>query len=187
MGCLQKNIQTIKQLQTPSAPTPSATLTACCSVAGFSRCLVPHDPRHFDGPVQSLCLHAEVDRRFDRLAIHTQIAAIRWDCSLQPIAAQFVSGYIYSPSSDQGPQRLGGGHTHAWVRVYLPSCGWTEFDPTNGIVGNRDLIRVAVARDPRQAIPLCGTWDGAAGDYLGMDVEVEVRVHTEQNPVRRVA
>ncbi len=102
-------------------------------------------------------------------------------------AAQFVSGYIYSPNSDQGPQRLGGGHTHAWVRVYLPSCGWTEFDPTNGIVGNRDLIRVAVARDPRQAIPLCGTWDGAAGDYLGMDVEVEVRVHTEQNPVRRVA
>ena len=29
----------------------------------------------------------------------------------------------------------------------LPGSGWVEFDPTNGIVGNRGLIRVAVARD----------------------------------------
>ena len=28
-----------------------------------------------------------------------------------------------------------------------------EFDPTNGLVGNRDLIRVAVVRDPSQAVP----------------------------------
>ena len=102
-------------------------------------------------------------------------------------AAQFVSGYIYSPTVDGAPQRLGGGHTHAWVRVYLPSCGWTEFDPTNGIVGNRDLIRVAVARDPRQATPLSGTWDGGADDYVDMDVKVDVRVRSEQKPALRVA
>ena len=102
-------------------------------------------------------------------------------------AAQFVSGYIYSPSKGSAPRRLGGGHTHAWLRVYLPSCGWTEFDPTNGIVGNRDLIRVAVARDPRQAIPLSGTWDGDSGDYLGMDVSVEVEVQAERKAARRVA
>ena len=42
------------------------------------------------------------------------------------------------------------------------------------VVGNRDLIRVAVVRDPVQATPLCGTWDGDVGDYLGMDVEVDV-------------
>ena len=105
------------------------------------------------------------------------------------LAAQFVSGYIYSPSSGPEPRRVGGGHTHAWLRVYIPSCGWTEFDPTNGIVGNRDLIRVAVARDPRQAIPLSGTWDGSAEDYLGMDVSVDVKVETQAEPktVRRVA
>ncbi len=103
------------------------------------------------------------------------------------LAAQFVSGYIYSPKSGTAPRRLGGGHTHAWLRVYLPSFGWTEFDPTNGIVGNRDLIRVAVARDPRQAIPLSGTWDGEAQDYLGMDVSVEVAVEAEPKPIRRVA
>jgi transglutaminase-like putative cysteine protease len=91
------------------------------------------------------------------------------------LAAQFVSGYIYSPPRQAGPlMRLGGGHTHAWVRVYLPHCGWVEFDPTNGIVGNADLVRVAIARDPRQALPLSGSWRGAASDFLGMDVEVDV-------------
>ena len=53
-------------------------------------------------------------------------------------------------------------------------AGWVEFDPTNGIVGNRDLIRVAVARDPRQAIPLHGSYDGRASDALGMTVQVNV-------------
>jgi transglutaminase-like putative cysteine protease len=91
------------------------------------------------------------------------------------LAAQFVSGYIHSPSRKiVQSERTGGGHTHAWLRVYLPSCGWVEFDPTNGIVGNTDLIRVAVVRDPRQAPPVHGTWAGFPTDYLGMDVEVDV-------------
>ena len=92
------------------------------------------------------------------------------------LAARFVSGYIYSPPrADGAPRRVGGGHTHAWVQVYLPSCGWAEFDPTNGIVGNQDLVRVAVVRNPSQAVPLSGTWDGAAGDYIGMEVEVDLQ------------
>jgi transglutaminase-like putative cysteine protease len=93
------------------------------------------------------------------------------------LAARFVSGYIYSGVGARGDaRRHGGGHTHAWVSVYLPSCGWVEFDPTNGIVGSTDLIRVAIARDPRQALPLSGTYDGEAADYLGMDVSVDVQV-----------
>jgi transglutaminase-like putative cysteine protease len=74
-----------------------------------------------------------------------------------------------------GLGRASAGHTHAWVRVYLPACGWVEFDPTNGIVGNADLVRVAIARDPRQAVPLHGSWSGLSADYLGMEVEVDVR------------
>lgn len=93
------------------------------------------------------------------------------------LAARFVSGYVYSSSQKGG--RTGGGHTHAWVRVYLPSCGWVEFDPTNGIVGNQDLVRVAIARDPRQALPLHGTYAGLGSDYLGMDVEVDVAVEAQ--------
>jgi transglutaminase-like putative cysteine protease len=60
------------------------------------------------------------------------------------------------------------------ARLYLPGSGWVEFDPTNGIVGNRDLIRVAVTRNPDQAIPLSGVYYGDRDDELGMDVEVNV-------------
>jgi len=82
---------------------------------------------------------------------------------------------------ERGAARRGGGHTHAWVSVYLPSCGWIEFDPTNGIVGNTDLVRVAVVRDPRQAAPLTGSYIGAAEDFIGMEVAVDVDVaHPQQ-------
>ena len=88
------------------------------------------------------------------------------------LAARFVTGYLYSPARD-GDHR-GGGATHAWCQVFLPGAGWVEFDPTNGIIGTRDLIRVGVAREPRQAIPISGTFVGKKEDYLGMSVEVVV-------------
>jgi transglutaminase-like putative cysteine protease len=93
------------------------------------------------------------------------------------LAARFVTGYLYVADRD-GQGHHGGGSTHAWCQVYLPGAGWIEFDPTNGIVGNQDLIRVAVARDPRQAIPLSGTYYGRSSDELGM--RVTVNVTTEQ-------
>jgi transglutaminase-like putative cysteine protease len=87
-------------------------------------------------------------------------------------AARFVSGYLHVRGS--GNERVGGGSTHAWVQVYLPSAGWVEFDPTNGIVGNRDLIRVAIAREPRQAVPLWGSYTGDPSDHLDMKVNISV-------------
>jgi transglutaminase-like putative cysteine protease len=89
-------------------------------------------------------------------------------------AARFVSGYVYSPSRGEG--RVGGGNTHAWVRIFLPGSGWVEYDPTNGIVGNRGLIRVAVARDPMQAVPLSGSWAGFPGSATGMTVDIAVHL-----------
>jgi len=90
------------------------------------------------------------------------------------LAARFVSGYVYNPSRGEG--RVGGGNTHAWVRVFLPGSGWIEFDPTNGIVGNRGLIRVAIARDPYQAVPLSGSWFGFPSSSSGMEVKVEIHL-----------
>jgi transglutaminase-like putative cysteine protease len=89
-------------------------------------------------------------------------------------AARFITGYVYVPDRD-GPLRLGGGSTHAWCQIYVPGSGWVEFDPTNGIVGNRDLIRIGVARTPAQAIPLSGSYWGDADDDLGMEVSVNVK------------
>jgi transglutaminase-like putative cysteine protease len=88
------------------------------------------------------------------------------------IAARFVSGYLFVP--DDGEGHAGGCSTHAWVQVYLPSAGWIEFDPANGIEGTRDLIRVAVARDPSQAIPLHGTYTGPSDAFIEMVVNVDV-------------
>ena len=89
-------------------------------------------------------------------------------------AARFVSGYVYSPSAREA--RTGGGNTHAWVRVYIPGSGWVEFDPTNGIIGSRGLIRVAIARDIYQAVPISGTWSGFPGSFLDLTVSVDVSV-----------
>src|SRR6266581_157250 len=89
------------------------------------------------------------------------------------LAARFVTGYLHVPE-DASSGRVGGGATHAWLQVYLPGAGWIELDPTNGVVGNRDLIRVAVVRDARHAVPLSGTWTGFPSDFLGMDVTVSV-------------
>ncbi len=93
------------------------------------------------------------------------------------LAARFVSGYLYDPALDgggDGPELLGLGATHAWVQVYLPGAGWVEFDPTNGLVGGANLIRVGVARDPLQAIPLQGSYVGAPEDFIDMQVDVKV-------------
>ncbi len=97
------------------------------------------------------------------------------------LAARFVSGYLYVPEGCRR-HRVGGGATHAWLEVYLPGAGWVEYDPTNGIVGNHDLVRVAVVRDPRQAIPISGTWTGFLSDHLGMTIEVEVTAEAESEP-----
>jgi transglutaminase-like putative cysteine protease len=95
------------------------------------------------------------------------------------IAARFVSGYLFIPG-DRAHGYVGGGSTHAWVQVYLPSAGWIEFDPTNGIIGTKDLVRVAVARDPRQAIPLHGTYMGPADAFVGMNVSINVVSASEE-------
>lgn len=89
------------------------------------------------------------------------------------LAARFVSGYLHDPRRDSGLH--GGGHTHAWAQIYLPGPGWVEFDPTNGLVNSDHLIRVAVARDPGQAVPVQGSYDGPRDATVGMDVQVTVK------------
>jgi transglutaminase-like putative cysteine protease len=93
------------------------------------------------------------------------------------IAARFVSGYIFVPEVNRADE-IGGGNTHAWMQAYLPGAGWVDFDPTNSIVGNRNLIRVAVAWDQRNALPLWGTFTGRASSFRSMQVDVRVSEET---------
>jgi transglutaminase-like putative cysteine protease len=92
------------------------------------------------------------------------------------LAARFVSGYLYDENLIGGVTEtlVGSGETHAWAQIYLPGAGWVEFDPTNALVGGNNLIRVAVTRDPAQAIPLAGTFTGPTNAFSGMTVDVQV-------------
>jgi transglutaminase-like putative cysteine protease len=87
------------------------------------------------------------------------------------IAARFVSGYLHLDDDDDDDV---GGNTHAWVQAYIAGPGWVDFDPSSGMFGNRNLVRIAVVDEPREAIPLQGTWIGTASDHLAMKVAVKV-------------
>jgi transglutaminase-like putative cysteine protease len=91
-------------------------------------------------------------------------------------AARFVSGYLYDPDLNDGEALVGGGATHAWCSVYIPGAGWVEFDPTNGLVAGRNLIRVCTARTPEQAVPIAGGFLGQPNDFIGLTVDVAVTV-----------
>jgi transglutaminase-like putative cysteine protease len=95
-------------------------------------------------------------------------------------AARFVSGYLYDAALvDSETPMVGGGATHAWCSIYLPGAGWVEFDPTNGLIAGKNLIRVCTARTPEQAVPVAGGFIGREGDFIGLDVNVEVSVRRE--------
>jgi transglutaminase-like putative cysteine protease len=128
-----------------------------------------HVARHEKGtqdPISTLALGSGSCRDLALL----MIAALR---SLG-ITARFVSGYLNLADDHDDRIIITGGHTHAWVQACVPGPGWVDFDPSSGVVGNQNLVRVAVVREPSEAIPLQGTWIGTASDHLAMEVVVKV-------------
>jgi transglutaminase-like putative cysteine protease len=116
-------------------------------------------------PATTLALKAGTCRDFTELMIE----AVR----TLGLPARFVSGYLYVPGRDRHDIH-GGGATHAWVQVYLSGAGWIDICPTNAILGNDGLIRIAIAREPNDAVPLYGSYRGFPSDDLGMEVMVKV-------------
>lgn len=100
----------------------------------------------------------------------------------QGLASRFASGYLHVRGGDDRVRRAGGS-THAWLQVYVPGGGWIDFDPTSGAVGNRDLVRVALVRDPSRASPVAGTFMGFPSDDAGMSVDVDVRLASRDSAV----
>ncbi|MEZ2410082.1 transglutaminase-like putative cysteine protease [Bosea sp. OAE752] len=87
-------------------------------------------------------------------------------------AARFVTGYIQDQTPDAAGLISPVGLTHAWADVFIPGDGWVEFDPTNDLVADRQLLRIAVARVPEDASPIAGSFTGPPGAFLGLSVGV---------------
>jgi transglutaminase-like putative cysteine protease len=82
-------------------------------------------------------------------------------------AARFVSGYLYTSSSIALS-----GSTHAWAEVFIPGAGWKGFDPTVGSIVGAEHIAVSVARLPESVPPVAGSFLGAAGAAMAVNVWV---------------
>jgi transglutaminase-like putative cysteine protease len=98
-------------------------------------------------------------------------------------ASRFVSGYLHNQGNHDPSNRAAVGLTHAWAEVFVPGDGWVEFDPTNALVADPHLVRVAVARVPGDASPVAGSFTGPFGAQLGLAVGVDIsriEVHADR-------
>jgi transglutaminase-like putative cysteine protease len=88
-------------------------------------------------------------------------------CRARRIPARYVSGYIYN-----GPagQLKGAQATHAWVEVFLPNHGWRGLDPTNDTQVDGRYVKLAVGRDYFDVSPIRGSFRGAQGREMRVDV-----------------
>ena len=100
---------------------------------------------------------------------HLQIACLR---SLG-LAARYMSGYLRTQTQPDQPRLEGADASHAWVNVYCPRNGWTEFDPTNGcLVVDRHIV-LGWGRDFHDVSPVKGVVLGGVGSTLHVTVDVK--------------
>jgi transglutaminase-like putative cysteine protease len=153
-----------------------STYNLLSNMNGAIRTEFAYNARNLEGtqtPVETLQNRSGTCRDFALLFIET-VRSLGF-------GARFITGYLYDPALDgAGGAMQGSGATHAWADVYLPGAGWVEYDPTNGLIAGQNLIRIAVTRDPSQAIPISGTFDATRGQFLGMTVDVTV--HASPTP-----
>ncbi len=78
--------------------------------------------------------------------------------------ARYVSGhYATAGHPDQEA-------AHAWAEAWVPDLGWVCFDPTHGLSGSENHIRVAVGLDSLDAAPVRGYRRGGGAESLAVGV-----------------
>jgi transglutaminase-like putative cysteine protease len=88
------------------------------------------------------------------------------------LAARYVSGYLLTRPPPGKKRLVGADATHAWVSVYLPGCGWLDFDPTNGLQPAEEHIVIGWGRDFADVTPLRGVLLGGGGHAPDISVTV---------------
>lgn len=100
---------------------------------------------------------------------HLEIACLR---SLG-LSARYVSGYLETLPPPGKPKLQGADASHAWLSVYDPEQGWTDFDPTNNQLVGEQHITTAWGRDYGDVTPLKGIIFGGGEHTLEVAVDVE--------------
>lgn len=100
---------------------------------------------------------------------HLMLAAVR---SLG-LSARYVSGYLRPRPGVVGDQA-----SHAWISVFCPKFGWTDFDPTNDVIPTDGHFTLAWGRDYGDVAPVKGVILGG-GEH---SIDVSVRITSEPAP-----
>jgi transglutaminase-like putative cysteine protease len=88
------------------------------------------------------------------------------------LAARYVSGYLLTSPPPGQPRLVGADASHAWFAVWIPSCGWVDFDPTNNMRVGRSHITVAWGRDFSDVVPIGGIVTGGGEHIIEVGVDV---------------
>ena len=99
---------------------------------------------------------------------HLAIACLR---SLG-LPARYVSGYIETIPPPGVVKLVGVDASHAWFSVYIPNCGWVDFDPTNNLIPGNQHITIGWGRDYADITPLKGVIMSSGKHELKVSVDV---------------
>jgi transglutaminase-like putative cysteine protease len=99
---------------------------------------------------------------------HLALACLR----AMHLPARYVSGYILTSPPPGQPRLAGADASHAWISVWSPEAGWTDFDPTNGLMPRDEHIAIAYGRDYDDVSPISGILLGGSEHSVSVGVDV---------------
>ncbi len=99
---------------------------------------------------------------------HVAIACVR----SMGLPVRYVSGYIETLPPPGVEKLVGVDASHAWFSVYIPQCGWVDFDPTNNMLPATRHITIGWGRDYADITPLKGVIMSSGRHDLRVSVDV---------------
>lgn len=88
------------------------------------------------------------------------------------LPARYVSGYIETAPPTGEEKLAGSDESHAWFSVYIPGCGWQDFDPTNNCRTTEQHVTTAWGRDYSDVTPLKGLSIGGHKHKVSVSVDM---------------